>query len=117
MFWDRYKALCDNSKNTPNGVAKILGISNATCTQWKNGAIPKGDTLVKIANFFDCSIDYLLCRTENPTVCENTDANNGSPQNPQTNALLDIFDELDQINRSKLLVYADELKKHSGKNK
>lgn len=117
MFWNRYKELCEKSHNTPNGVAKVIGISNASCTQWKNGVLPKGDTLLKIANFFNCSIDYLLGRTENLMVCEVSNFNSNSTQNPQSNILLDIFDELDPANQAKLLVYAGELKKQSAENK
>lgn len=112
MFWNRYKALCENSNNTPNGVAKLLGISNSSCTQWKNGMLPKGDTLLKIAEFFNCSIDYLLGRTNSDVWGTNNDRG-GSAQNPQSNVLLDIFDELDPSSQAKLLVYAGELKKQS----
>ena len=117
MFWDRYKTLCENSKNTPNGVAKLLEISNSSCTQWKNGVLPKGDTLLKIANFFNCSIDYLLGRTENLSVNETSNLNSNSAQNPQSNILLDIFNTLDPADQAKLLVYAGELKNQSAKNK
>lgn len=110
MFWNRYKVLCENTNNTPNGIAKLLGISNSSCTQWKNGMLPKGDTLLKIAEFFNCSIDYLLGRTNNPNVQVATNDRDSFTQNPQSNVLLDIFDELDPTNQAKLLVYAGELK-------
>ncbi len=112
MFWDRYKSLCDNLNKTPNGVAKILGVSNATCTQWKNGAIPKGDTLIKLAEYFNCSVDYLLDR-----VSVFSTVPNNQKITEQSVVLLDIFNELDTVNQAKLLVYADELKEQSAKNK
>lgn len=117
MFWTRYKILCENSNNTPNGVAKLLGISNSSCTQWKNGMLPKGDTLLKIAEFFNCSIDYLLGRTNNSNVQGTTNDHDVSAQNPQSNILLNIFDELDPANQAKLLVYAGELKNQQPKFK
>lgn len=75
------------------------------------------DSLAKIADYLDCSVDYLIGRTNEPQIRKIADTHDNSIQDPQTNVLLDIFDELDQINRSKLLVYADELKKQSDENK
>lgn len=59
MFWDNFKKLCDERGDTPNGVCKKLGLSNATATHWKNGAEPSGKTLNKIADYFGISIDSL----------------------------------------------------------
>lgn len=67
MFWERYYNLCKNNNTTPNAVCAILELSTATATKWKKtGAIPNGETLAKIADYFDCSVDYLLSRTDNP---------------------------------------------------
>ena len=68
MFWERLYHLCTERNCKPNTVAKSLGLSNATATRWKQGAIPNGEALMKIADYFDCSIDYLLGRTDNPEV-------------------------------------------------
>lgn len=65
MFWEMLVKLCKRKNVSPNAVAKKIGISNATCTKWKSGVIPNGETLIKLANYFDCSVDYLLGRTEN----------------------------------------------------
>ena len=59
MFWDNFKRLCDERGDTPNGICKKLGFSNATATHWKNGAEPSGKTLKKIADYFGISIDAL----------------------------------------------------------
>ncbi len=64
MFWNKFYDLCISIGSKPNPVGKKVGISSATITQWKQGAIPAGDNLVKIADFFDCSVDYLLGRTD-----------------------------------------------------
>lgn len=66
LFWDRLYNMCAIKDCKPNTMAKAIGLSTATVTKWKNGAIPNGDALVKIANYFDCSVDYLLGRTDNP---------------------------------------------------
>lgn len=66
MFWDIFYNLCIASGTKPNAVCKELDLSNATATHWKNGTMPKGDALIKIADYFGCSVDYLLGRTESP---------------------------------------------------
>jgi len=67
MFWDIFCKECDKVNKKPNKVAMELGLSGATTTKWKAGTIPNGETLVKIADYFNCSTDYLLGRTDDPT--------------------------------------------------
>lgn len=59
-FWERFYLLCKVNGTSPNGVCKDLGFSNAIATHWKNGKMPKGDTLKKIAEYFNVTADYLL---------------------------------------------------------
>lgn len=69
MFWKRFYKLCISKNTKPNPVAKDIGISSGVVTKWKNGTtIPNGETLIKIADYLDCSVDYLLGRTDNPEV-------------------------------------------------
>ena len=65
MFWDRFYELCCSKNTKPNPVAKELGISSAVLTKWKNGiSYPNGEFLIKIAKYFNCSIDYLVGFTD-----------------------------------------------------
>ena len=42
-----------------------MGVEPATITNWEKGnRFPKDDVLIKIADCFDCSLDYLLGRTD-----------------------------------------------------
>lgn len=68
MFWDRLYHLCTKNNFKPNTVAKAIGLSTATATKWKNGSVPNGDALSKIADYLDCSVDYLLGITDTPQV-------------------------------------------------
>lgn len=46
---------------TPGGAAAKIGFNRASVTVWKNnGTAPKQELLVKIADFFQVSTDYLL---------------------------------------------------------
>lgn len=62
VFYDRFVELCKIKKMSPAAVAKDIGLSNSSTTTWKNGSIPKGDTLQKLADYFGVSVDYLLGR-------------------------------------------------------
>jgi transcriptional regulator with XRE-family HTH domain len=68
MFWENFVALCDKNGTKPNPVAKELGISSGSVTFWKKGKVPHHSTLIKIANYFGVSVDYLLTgQKEKPT--------------------------------------------------
>lgn len=66
MFWEILYSLCIKRGTKPNPVAKELNIASSTVSSWKAGTIPNGVTLIKLADYFDCSVDYLLGRTDNP---------------------------------------------------
>ena len=67
MFYDVFKRLCDEKGVSCNRAATEMGLSNATATKWKKtGATPSGDSLSKIAVYFDVSIDDLLGNEEKP---------------------------------------------------
>ena len=66
MFWERLVQLCAERNTKPNPVAKELGISSGSVTNWKNGAVPHSATLKKIADYFGVSTSYLLGVADDP---------------------------------------------------
>ena len=69
MFWENFYKMCMARGTKPNPVAKEIGISSGILTKWKvTGALPSCENLVKIADYLDCSVDYLLGRTDNPEI-------------------------------------------------
>lgn len=77
MFYDIYCELCRKNGLTPSGAAGKIGFNRASVTVWKNtGRAPKQEILVKIADFFDVSTDYLLGAEQEqvrPGVCRISD--------------------------------------------
>lgn len=59
-FFARYMELCKSAGETPNSVAKTIGASSGSVTAWKNGTEPRYSTVLKIANYFKVSVDFLL---------------------------------------------------------
>lgn len=61
MFYDVFVSLCNEKKVTPTRAALDIGLSKSTPTTWKKrGLTPQGETLHKIAQYFNVSTDYLL---------------------------------------------------------
>ena len=68
MFYDIYCDLCQKHGLTPSGAATKIGFNRASVTMWKNtGKAPKQDLLIRIADFFGVSADYLLEKEKAPT--------------------------------------------------
>ena len=50
-------------------IAKILNVSQNTYSQYETGVISlTAEVLVKLSEFYNVSIDYLLDRTNNPKI-------------------------------------------------
>ena len=61
MFYDKFAKLCDEKNISPSRAGLSIGVSKTSVMRWKNnGVIPKLDTLNKLADYFDVSVDYLL---------------------------------------------------------
>lgn len=67
MFWERFYALCLANGKKPLQIVKELSIASGIITKWKKGTIPNGETLIKLSEYLECSVDYLLGRTDEPT--------------------------------------------------
>lgn len=66
IFFDRYSALCKERGESPNSVAKKLGVSSGSITAWKRGTMPRSETVNMLASFFNVSADYLLGNVSDP---------------------------------------------------
>lgn len=65
VFGNRLKSLRTDKKMPLKALGKELGISVATLSNYeRNERKPDFDTIIKIADHFNVSIDYLLGRTE-----------------------------------------------------
>lgn len=60
MFWENFYVLCQGKMKKPLQVVNELGISGASITKWKNGSIPNGANLKKLADYFGVTVDFLM---------------------------------------------------------
>ncbi|MFV3012012.1 helix-turn-helix domain-containing protein [Clostridium botulinum] len=65
MFGDRLKELREEKEMTQEELGKFLNVSRQTISGYEAGAIePSISNLVKLADIFNISLDYLLGRTK-----------------------------------------------------
>ena len=64
----RIKELRLEKNLSQNDIAKVLGCNQTAVGKYEREQLePNISTLMKLADFFNVSIDYLLNRTDNPT--------------------------------------------------
>lgn len=60
-FSQRLKELRKKHKITQESLAKMIGVERSSIGKYESSTtIPSNETLIKIANYFNVSIDYLL---------------------------------------------------------
>lgn len=69
MMNERLRQLRTKKGYTQVRVQMETGIEQALLSKYEHGErIPPTETLVKLADFYHVSVDYLLCRTDNPEI-------------------------------------------------
>lgn len=64
---ERIKSTAKIQNKSVKEVLESVGLGFNTMSNMKN-SMPKADNLARIADYLDCSVDYLLGRTNNPEV-------------------------------------------------
>ena len=68
MKYKNIRSIREDNDMTQQQMADLLNVSQNTYSQYETGKIEwTASTLIKIADYFDVSIDYLLDRTKNKT--------------------------------------------------
>jgi transcriptional regulator with XRE-family HTH domain len=64
MFKNIFIELCNKKGESPSSVCKKVNIAPATFSCWTPESVPRKATLMRIADYFGVSVDYLLGKTE-----------------------------------------------------
>lgn len=60
MFFDNLSAACRAKNISVTSIVTSLGLSKSNVTNWKKGASPSGDLIVRFSELLNVSCDYLL---------------------------------------------------------
>lgn len=105
-FLEKLYLLMSDKNINKNTLCKILEINSNSFVNWENrGTLPKGETLIKMANYFNVSSDYLLGLDDISNI-----KNDNINLNKDEAKLLSIFRELPPTFQSNLLERADAFK-------
>lgn len=63
-LYNRIKKLCVKHNITITKLESELGFGSSSIKKWEKTSSPSVDKIMKVANYFDVSIDYLLGRSE-----------------------------------------------------
>lgn len=70
-FAETLKELIEENKLTHQDIEKATGTSNGNVSMWINQkVVPALPGLVRLSTLFNCSIDYLLNRTDDKASCK-----------------------------------------------
>ena len=64
MFFDRFESLCKQKGVSKQKACIDCGLSRTAWNKWKAGAIPNGDAIQSLADYFGVTTDYLLTGAE-----------------------------------------------------
>lgn len=76
MNYNAFKQKCKEKGYSASSLAIKIGISKSNITNWKNGANPSYEALMKISQILECSIDYLLQKNDEVSEVSHTKMKN-----------------------------------------
>ena len=101
-FTARLKPLLQTKGVSWKQLSDELKIGRNQALYWqKNGTLPDGKTLIKLADFFDVSVDYLVGCSDEPT--------RGAVRSTPDERLLDAFHQLNAEGKDLVLDYVERL--------
>lgn len=106
-FYERLKQLMNENNTTQKMLSEKLSINKNSFKYWKdNQNTPKYDILSQLSNYFDCSIDYLLGKSD----IKKQAAQDEQPVSDNMKLLIDKSSTLSPEEIQKTLEYVEFLK-------
>ena len=125
---ERIKELAQKRNVSVKQVLSDIGLGFNTMSNMKT-SMPKSDNLAKIADYLNCSVDYLVGRTDNPEVTGSAyingnnngiqavshdnsklTVNGNTKSSTDTDELVELIQGLPLVQRAKIITQIDEMK-------
>lgn len=99
---DRIQQACAENDVTVNKMGIESGAGKSAVDNIKKGSMPASDKLAKMADYLNCSVDYLLGRED--TILQNQ-SNNTSSADLSENArrIVELFDDLTPTQQGEII--------------
>lgn len=104
---EKIENLMKKNNLTANKLAIACKLQNNTFTYWKNGKTkPTIDVLIRIADYFNVSIDYLVGRETPAQIIQNIDITN---TDNELNQFITFWKQMDEFQKASVIGYAQGL--------
>lgn len=112
MFYNVYSSLCEERGEKPYTVARIIGLKSysAIVAKWKKGSTPNGETLSRIAAYFDVPVEYLLTGDEKFRMIKKEQPAQESGLSEWYRTMLSVCQDLSEEDKMVVLTTAQALK-------
>lgn len=107
LFYENVRDLCAINRTNITQLAKDLGLSTSMPTKWKNGSVPKSDTVKLIADHFNVTTDMLLSKQEPSVTIGNVSGSAVLQGNTGKNITVSNGESLSDEERELLRLYRD----------
>lgn len=77
MVIEQLELLCIRDEKKISNVLKDIGVSPSNAQRWRNGERMNTETLIKLADYFNVSTDYILGREKDTGITDNSINRNG----------------------------------------
>lgn len=114
-FWDVFARLCNEKRVSPATVGKAIGITSASISGWKQGAVPRETTLLRLADYFGVEPADLIpveAEKENAPDAPQSIGDAAAPQSDEAvmrDYLMSLFDRADQSGKDYLISVAESV--------
>lgn len=116
-FYEKYVQLCNQVDKSPSAVAIELKLGKPSVSRWKTGSKPRDSSILKVANYFGVSPEWLKGETDDPSAGIKKDPiPKDEVEDSETAELREIWSSADKSERRDLLEMARMLKNRRKQN-
>ncbi len=116
IFRERLKELRKNNNLSQKQLADILKTNNSSICDWECGRTePSIETVSLMADFFECSIDYLVGREDELGIIS-INSQTGFNPSGKSKEMLSIFESLSKEYQAQVIEYARYIAERTSKS-